>query len=194
MVLSAAGAGLANLNVDGRLLLGTVGWQRDDWLSAYYPVDLPAEWRLAYYANDCGCVLLRSESWLGMDREALEESLDEAEGRLVYFLEAPPGWSSLARDRLSLFAARRAVLLTERPDPAQAQLPQWGSQGPGAWVDRDSGAGLSCWSLGSWDLRALRNRAGKLVSHTHALILDGPAASPARVAELRTLLELLGRA
>ena len=194
MVLSAAGAGLADLNVDGRLLLGTVGWQRGDWLSAYDPVDLPAEWRLAYYANDCGCVLLRSDSWLGMNREALQESLDEAEGRLVYFLEAPPRWDSLARDRLSLFAACRAVLLTERPDPIQAQLPQWASQGPGTWVDRDSGAGLLCWSLDSWNMRALRSRVGTLAPDICALVVDGPVASPARVPELRTLLELLGRA
>ena len=185
---------MADLNADGRLLLGTVDWQRDDWLSAYYPVDLPAEWRLAYYANDCGCVLLRSDRWLGMDPETLRESLDEAEGRLVYFLEAPGRWGSLARDRLSLFATCRAVLLTARSDPRHTQLPQWASQGPGAWVDGDSGAGLLCWSLDSWDLRALRNRVGTLVSATHALILDGPAARPARVAELRTLLELLGRA
>ncbi len=193
MVLSGAGAGLADFNVDGRLLLGTVGWQRSDWLSEYYPVDLPVEWRLAYYANDCGCVMLPGNTWWGMDPETLQESLEEAEGRLVYFLEAPPSWGPLERDRLSLFAACRTVLLTDRPDLKQTQLPQWASQGPGAWVDRDSGAGLLRWSLDSWDMRTLRSRVDALASDMHALILDGPAASPARVPELRTLLELMDR-
>ncbi len=194
MVSSVAGVELGDLNVDGRLLLGTVDWQRGDWLNQYYPPDLPPEWRLAYYANDCGCLLLRSDTWAGMDAETLQESLDEAEGRLVYFLEAPSSWGSAERDRLALFASCRAVLLTDRPDPTLTRLPQWTSQGPGAWVDRDSGAGLLCWSLNSWDLRALRGRVGTLTPDACALILDGSAASPARVPDLRTLLELMGRA
>lgn len=194
MVISAAGAGSGDFDVDGRVLLGTVGWQRGDWLSNYYPADLPSEWRLAYYANDCDCVLLRAEAWSGMDPDTLQESLEEAEGRPVYFLEAAPGWGSRERNRLSLFAACRAVVLTDRPDPRQTQFPQWTSQGPGAWVDRDSGAGLLCWSLDSWDMRALGSRAGAFPTHTRALILDGPAVSPSRVPELRILLELMGRA
>ena len=194
MVPLLAGIELGHFHVDGRLLLGTVDWQRRDWLSEYYPPDLPPEWRLAYYANDCGCLLLRSDSWVRMDAETLQEALDEAEGRLVYFLEAPPSWGSAERDRLALFAACRAVVLTDRPDPTQTRYPQWTSQGPGAWVDRDSGAGLLCWSVDRWDMRALRDRVGALAPDARALILDGPAASPARVPELRTLLELMGRA
>ena len=183
-----------NFNLDGGLLLGTVGWQRGDWLSEYYPEDLPSEWRLAYYANDCGCVPLGGEAWLGMDPETLRESLEEAEGRLVYFLEAPSRWGSQERSRLSLFADLRAILLTDQPDPGQAQWPQWTAQGPGVWVDRDSGTGLICWPLDGWDMRVLRSRVDTLSSDAVALILDGPVASPARVPELRTLLELLGRA
>lgn len=40
-----------------RLLLGTRGWDHADWVSAFYPDDLPADWRLAYYANEHRAVL-----------------------------------------------------------------------------------------------------------------------------------------
>ena len=46
---------MRNGNVERRLLLGTQGWQRAEWIGSYYPADLPPDWRLAYYANDCGC-------------------------------------------------------------------------------------------------------------------------------------------
>ena len=44
-------AGADDHNPARRLMLGTAGWQRDDWLAGYYPPDLPPDWRLAYYAS-----------------------------------------------------------------------------------------------------------------------------------------------
>lgn len=177
------------------MLLGTVGWERADWLSGYYPPDLPADWRLAYYANDCGCVLLPADSWSATDRDLLAQSLDEAAGRLLFFLEAPVRRAPDSHARLSLFAASRAILLVQRPDPGHTLLPQWVAQGKGFWVDTDSDATLVRWPLeGVVNLRELRARADQLPVSMRALVIDGPAASPARVPELRTLLELLGKA
>jgi hypothetical protein len=185
---------LADLNAGGRLLLGTVGWERADWLSDYYPPDLPADWRLAYYANDCGCVLLPADSWDAMDRDLLAESLDEAAGRLLFFLETPvQRWPDL-HARLSLFATSQAILLVQRPEPGHTPLPQWVAQGSGLWVDTDSDATLVRWPLDGVNLRELRARADQLPASTRALVIDGPAASPARVPELKTLLELMGKA
>jgi hypothetical protein len=183
---------LTDLSADRGLLLGTVGWDRCDWLSDYYPADLPAEWRLPYYANDCGCVLLPADSWCGMDRRLLAETLDEVEGQLVFFLEQPVGEPSGACANLSLFASLPAVLLVDRPDPGSVFLPQWVAQGAGIWVDRDSGAGLIRWQVDVMDLRELRARADALSETVRGLVLDGPAASPAAVPELRTMLELMG--
>ena len=183
---------MPDLSADGRLLLGTVGWDRDDWLSDCYPEDLPPEWRLAYYANDCGCVLLKADSWCGMDSDRLAALLDEAAGRLVFFLEPPAGGLADARRNLSLFSAAPAVLLVDRPDPGLAPLPQWVAHGPGVWVDSDSGASLVRWQIVTVDLRSLRARADALQQSVGALVLDGPAASPGLVPELRTMLELMG--
>jgi len=185
---------LLDLSAGGRLLLGTVGWERADWLSGYYPPDLPPEWRFSYYANDCACVMLAADSWCGMDRDALEGILEEAEGRLLFFLEAPAQGQCDSRANLSLFASCPAILLVERPDPGHTLLPQWVAQGAGAWVDSDSDASLVRWPLDVADLRALRVRADALPESVRALVLDGPSASPAMVPELRTMLELMGKA
>jgi hypothetical protein len=130
-----------------------------------------------------------------MDRDSLAESLDEAAGRLLYFLESPVRRPSDPPPNLSLFATCPAILLVQRPDPGHTLLPQWVAQGAGLWVDTDSDATLVRWPLeGVVNLRELRARADQLPASTRALVIDGPAASPARVAELKTLLELMGKA
>ncbi|MGM0678311.1 MAG: hypothetical protein ACQESY_00395 [Pseudomonadota bacterium] len=35
-----------------RLLIGSCGWQHEDWQDSYYPADLPPDWRLGYYSNE----------------------------------------------------------------------------------------------------------------------------------------------
>ncbi len=41
-----------------RMEVGAVGWERPDWVRGYYPVDLPEDWRLAYYGNEYRVVLV----------------------------------------------------------------------------------------------------------------------------------------
>lgn len=175
-------------------MLGTRGWDRGDWLQDYYPSDLPPEWRLAYYANDCACVLVPADRWCHTDQGVLEEALNEAGGRLLFFLEQPSGRSPDIKARLALFAASPAILLVEHPDPACSGLPQWVAQGSGLWVDIESRASLLSWTLDKMDLRELRTRAETLEASVKALVLEGSAANPGRIPELRTLLELLGKA
>jgi len=176
------------------LLLGTVGWQRADWLNDYYPADLPVEWRLAYYANDCGCVLLPPNIWCPAEdaaADSLAEALQEAPESLWLFLEAPLPPTPRTRRCLEAFPPDRTVLLVAAVDPAYGDYRQWTAQGPGVWVDTVSGARLRCWRVDAIDLRELRARAGRLERGVQALVLDGPGADPGRVPELRTLLELL---
>lgn len=182
-----------NDNAEQRLPLGTLGWQRTDWLEGYYPPDLPPEWRLAYYANDCGCTLLPPEAWCG-GGDALEAAVGESPGHLRFFLQAPATVTPEVRRVLELFPPGRTVLLTAGDQPAFPGWRQWRASGDDAWVDSDSGVCLVRWWLDVFDLRALRARAERLEHRVHALVLDGPGANPGRIPELRTLLELLGRA
>lgn len=172
-------------------MLGSVGWERADWVGAYYPADLPPDWRLAYYANDAGCVLLPSEVWLAAGAAA-REALDEAPEELTFFLLLPGQGDSRLRSGLSAFGGRRVVLLGDTGVAAPGEWPLWTAQGPDTWVDDDSGACLARWWLESADLRQLRQRAESLPASLAALVIDGPAASPAVVPELRQLLELMG--
>jgi len=182
------------VNAEGRLLLGTVGWERADWLRAYYPQDLPAEWRLAYYANDCGCVLLPAEVWCAGDREALEQAIYEAADSLRLFLQMPEVAPHDVQPRLAIFPPDRTVLLGAAGDPVWPGFRGWRAQGPDAWADSDSGAALVRWSLAAFDLRDLRARAERLDPRVEALLLDGAGADPGRMPELRRMLELMGRA
>ncbi|MCB1722070.1 MAG: hypothetical protein H6959_08495 [Chromatiaceae bacterium] len=176
-----------------RLRLGTVGWERADWLRDYYPADIPDDWRLAYYANDCDCVLIPRALWERGDPSALGAQIDEAPGTLRCFVEVGD-----VRPRACPLTDRLRpgcdVLLTASPDPGFEHLPQWVADGADAWHDPGSTQRLLRWAALDEDMRAWRARAAALDPRTTALVIDGKRASPARIRELRTLLQLLGRA
>lgn len=46
------------------LELAACGWSPADWGRVFYPEDLPEDWRISYYANEFGCVLLPAEGWV----------------------------------------------------------------------------------------------------------------------------------
>ena len=43
------------------LRVGARGWQFNQWQGAYYPEDLPDEWRFSYYSNEFNAVLVPAE-------------------------------------------------------------------------------------------------------------------------------------
>lgn len=184
---------MRNGNATKRILLGTAGWERPDWLDAYYPVDLPAEWRLAYYANDCDCLLLSAAEWCGEGFERLGEALAEAPTPPVLFLELPAAARPESCGELEMLAPHRVVLLVERRDARFDRFAQWVARGPDAWVHGESSAMLRRWVVEALDLRRLRGRVAGLPADVSALILDGPGAQPGKIRELRLLLELMGR-
>lgn len=184
-----------------RLRLGTVNWQRDSWLDDYYPDDLPDDWRLAYYANDCDCVLLPAGVWGGaagvqvaeQPVEQLCEQLDETPETFRCFVQLPPGQSPCDDERLGRLDAQRTIVLVDEIDAGFDRLAQWRALGPDAWRDPVGGGLLVRWSPIDNSPRTLRGLAEQLDAAAVALVLDGPTANPAGIAELRTLLELMGR-
>ncbi|HOP17043.1 MAG: hypothetical protein KDI22_11330 [Gammaproteobacteria bacterium] len=185
---------MSDSSAEQRMLLGTVGWKSPAWSEAYFPPDLPGDWRLAYYANDASCVFVPAAQWCDVAREGLAAELDELPRGLVFFLEAPPRGGPLGVANLDLFAAHQVVLLVEDGDATMPDRPQWVAQGPNVWADTRSDQRLVRWMVDTWDLRRLRSESASLDERTIALVIDGPAANPGRVPELRTLLQLLGRA
>ncbi len=72
-----------------RLLVGAYGWQQAAMIEQYYPVDLPEEWRLSFYANEFSAVLVPATLWLAVDVE-LDEWLDVPAG-FRFYLESAGG-------------------------------------------------------------------------------------------------------
>ncbi|MFZ5467121.1 MAG: hypothetical protein ACOZAI_07635 [Pseudomonadota bacterium] len=55
------------------IALGCFDWRHAAWQGGFYPDDLPAEWRLTFYANEFDALGLEAAAWL-------EPSLDELGG------------------------------------------------------------------------------------------------------------------
>lgn len=163
------------------LRVGTVGWCRPAWCPAYYPEDLPTDWRLAYYANDANCVWLETEDVAGLNVAAFAAAWDETDGSLEVYCEATAVENGLGG--LAEVVGDALVLLEPPPD---------GSPG-GLWRQIDGERRVARWVLDPFDLRAARARIETLPPGITALCLDGPAGSPERLHELRTLLDLLDR-
>ena len=96
-----------NKNELAELVVGAYGWQHAAWEAAYYPDDMPEEWRLAYYANEFGCVVLPAEQWQAVDRETIEQWLSEMAEDFLLFLELPAQAGNLSA-HIKLFAGRCA--------------------------------------------------------------------------------------
>jgi len=63
------------------------GWEFAAWSGDYYPQDLPAEWRLAYYANDFPLLLVPQARWVGVAPEQGRAWCDEVSEAFRFYLE-----------------------------------------------------------------------------------------------------------
>ena len=60
------------------ILIGAASWQVNEWLTSFYPEDLPPEWQLSYYANEFSTALLESQLWNNPEQlEQLAEMLED---------------------------------------------------------------------------------------------------------------------
>lgn len=180
-------------NTGARLMLGTAGWSRADWDEAYYPADLPADWRLAFYANDADCVLLPAAQWLTAE-DGVVDAVAEAPGHLTFLLELPERPVPDLASAYAPFDGHPVRLLAGAWQPAAAARPVWRREAStGDWLAVAGTGRVVRWQVDNADLRVLRDRVAGLPDDTVALVLDGPAAAPTLLRDLRTLIDLLGR-
>jgi hypothetical protein len=174
-------------------MLGVVGFGHAAWAASYFPHDLPADWRLAYLANDCDCLVLPPASWCDQGGAAASlraDAVEEAPRTLRLFLQLPP-------DRIppaacfAPFAELSPTLLVQKQVPLPLDWPQWCADGADQWVDA-AGRRLVRWQVDEVDLRDWRARAERLASDVRALVLDGPAGSPSALRDLRIMLQIMG--
>lgn len=70
------------------MFIAAYGWDHAGWSGAFYPDDLPPEWRLIYYANEFRAVVVPAALWQQTDAAtAARWAADTAEG-FCFLLEA----------------------------------------------------------------------------------------------------------
>jgi hypothetical protein len=175
-----------------RFLLGARGWPHPEWRERYFPEDLPGDWEFAYFSNDAGCLLLPAADWLALEREQVEEWLEDCGPWFRFYLEAPR--DGFPAHRLEWFGDRLGgVLPAESCDAIPEGLPCWLPEAHGdCWIEQHSRAALVLWRLEGEDLRTLKARMQALPEATRTLVVEGSGVTPQQIGELRTLAELLG--
>lgn len=90
-----------------RLDIVTCGWELPGWEREFYPADLPADWRLTFFANEFPAVMVASERWAGVGEASLRDWSDDVPEGFRFYLEDPgavadPSYLRLARRALGV--------------------------------------------------------------------------------------------
>jgi len=150
-----------------RCNLGAIGWDHDAWSGAFYPEDLPPEWRLAFYNTEFECVYLPYAVWSRESPETLAQWREDTLERFRFLLEQAHGPAS-AEDAARLAAlGEKAVLAVAHDGPVIVWLE------PGA------------------DLKQLA-QAIQEQAIASPLYLVSVSADYPQLEQARTLLEVLG--
>lgn len=96
---------------------GTCGWNHDAWAGAFYPDDLPDDWRLSYYSNEFDTVLVPVNGFDSVTSQEVEQWYEDTRDDFLFFIKLPdsvnlcdPELSSLL-DRIGLLGARLGGIL-----------------------------------------------------------------------------------
>ena len=100
-----------------RCYLGAIGWDHPAWLGAFYPEDMPPEWRLSYYNTGFECVYLPYALWSKTPLETLAAWREETLERFRFLLEPTAAASSADKERIAALG-EKAVVATPHAGPA----------------------------------------------------------------------------
>lgn len=150
-----------------RCNLGAIGWEHDAWCGAFYPDDLPSEWRLSFYNTEFECVYLPYATWGHATVETLSQWREDTLARFRFLLE--PGHGTDANQDATRVSAlgEKAILATTHDGPAIVWLE------PGA------------------DLKLLAQNI-QTQALTTPLYVVSVSGNYAQLEQTRTLLEVLG--
>lgn len=117
----------------GEVLVGSRGWEHDDWTGHFYPGDLPEDWRLTYYANAFRSVLVPADRLLHVVADEVEQWREEVPDDFLFYPEISPDlMASMDSARfLSLLDLLRdgvggiSIRLSAKPWPTWEQLDPW---------------------------------------------------------------------
>ncbi len=76
---------------DKSIVVGACDWDHPQWQNNFYPHDLPADWRLSYYANEFLAVLVPQEKWQAENVDFEQWAEDAPQGFRFYFFSSAAG-------------------------------------------------------------------------------------------------------
>ena len=107
----------------------TRGWDRPDWIGTFYPDDLPEEWRLSYFANVFGTVLVPLDLRRGSDRQVLAGWAADVPDGFGFYLETAAAPTQQERSRAAESLGTRLWGWVSLAGSRAADLPAWGHPG-----------------------------------------------------------------
>jgi hypothetical protein len=166
----------------------THGWDRPDWIGTFYPDDLPAEWRLSYFANAFGAVLVPLDLWRRADPEVLAGWAADVPDGFGFYLETAAAPTQQERSRAAESLSTRLRGWVSLAGSRTADLPAWGHP-DGAPLARLAPADLIATPRAAltW-LSTLQSDAG--ARGALAILSDSPAEGLRRWQELVLLAGL----
>jgi len=70
-------------------LIGACGWEHAHWQDVFYPDDLPPDWRLTYYGNEFGAVLVPAGVWARGSSQDVTQWSEDTDESFRFVLELP---------------------------------------------------------------------------------------------------------
>jgi hypothetical protein len=71
------------------LLIGTRGWDHDNWMGGFYPPELPREWRFCLYSNNLRAVLVPHDTWERVAEVDVQRWVEDSDPAFRFVLELP---------------------------------------------------------------------------------------------------------
>ena len=101
-----------------RCNLGAIGWEHDAWYGAFYPDDMPSEWRLSFYNTEFECTYLPYARWSRETPETLAQWHEDTLERFRFMLEPAHGPGAIDDAARLLALGDKALLAKAQGGPA----------------------------------------------------------------------------
>ena len=160
---------MTDSKVSGNLVLrfGCRGWRDLQWEGSYYPDDLPGDWQLGYYANDCDCVLVSGEELLAEDPDQLTEAIEDLPDGFRFLI------SGADSSTLSEIASKTGQHYGGSIEKLEDEIQLFDVELP-------------------LNMRELRAELEKLPENCRFLVFRGNGVNPYVIGQVRQLAELMG--
>lgn len=153
-------------STEHRLRVGAVGWDHAHWQDNYYPDDLPAEWRLGFYANEFPTVLVPQQQW----QEHWQQLADWAEDvpdEFLFYLQGNASDVQQAHIQQQLGNRFAGMVTAAQTDIALIHYNEQGLRQWREWLEQNG-------------------------SQLQAVFLCDPALSIKQLSDFKSLVELMG--